>query len=67
MVYDRLDRRRRRVLSRKRPLTSVLVPLVETQRTVDHYFDLMSRGGDFAERYTEHVTWTTTGTGEPQP
>ena len=36
----------------------------ETQRTIDHYFDLMSRGGDFAECYTDGVTWTTLDIGD---
>jgi hypothetical protein len=27
------------------------------------YFDVMGRGGDFAECYTANVTWTTTDTG----
>jgi ketosteroid isomerase-like protein len=35
----------------------------ETQRTIDHYFDLMSRGGDFGECYTTDVTWTMTDSG----
>jgi hypothetical protein len=38
--------------------------LEQTQRTIDHYFDVMSRGGDFAEYYTADVTWTTTDTGD---
>jgi ketosteroid isomerase-like protein len=36
----------------------------ETQRTIDHYFDLMSRDGDFGECYTADVTWTMTDTGD---
>jgi hypothetical protein len=32
----------------------------QTQRTIDHYFGVMSRGGDFAECYAADVTWTTT-------
>jgi ketosteroid isomerase-like protein len=36
----------------------------QTQRTIDHYFGVMSRGGDFAECYAADVTWTTTDTGE---
>jgi hypothetical protein len=38
--------------------------LEETQRTIDHYFDLMSRGGDFAQCYTDDVTWTTIDIGD---
>jgi ketosteroid isomerase-like protein len=36
----------------------------ETQRTIDHYFDPMSRGGDFAECYTDGVTWSTLDIGD---
>jgi ketosteroid isomerase-like protein len=38
--------------------------LEETQRTIDHYFDLMSRGGDFVQCYTDDVTWTTIDIGD---
>jgi hypothetical protein len=38
--------------------------LEQTQRTIDRYFDLMGRAGDFARCYTTNVTWTTTDTGE---
>jgi hypothetical protein len=38
--------------------------LEQTQQTIDRYFDLMGRGGDFAECYTANVTWTTTDTGD---
>jgi hypothetical protein len=31
---------------------------------MDHYFEVMGRGGDFAEFYTADVTWTITDTGE---
>jgi hypothetical protein len=30
--------------------------LEQTQRTINHYFDVMSRGGDFAKCYTADVT-----------
>jgi hypothetical protein len=35
-----------------------------TQRTIDHYFDLMSQGGDFSQCYIANVTWTMTDTGD---
>jgi hypothetical protein len=38
--------------------------LEQTQQTIDHYFDVMNRGGDFAEFYTADVTWATTDTGQ---
>jgi hypothetical protein len=38
--------------------------LEQTQQTMDHYFDVMGRGGDFAEFYTADVTWTTVDTGQ---
>jgi len=31
---------------------------------MNHYFEVMGRGGDFAEFYTADVTWTTTDTGQ---
>jgi hypothetical protein len=31
---------------------------------MNHYFEVMGRGGDFAKFYTADVTWTTTGTGQ---
>jgi SnoaL-like domain len=34
----------------------------QTQQTINRYFDLMGRDGDFAECYTADVTWTTTDT-----
>lgn len=37
--------------------------LERTQQTMNHYFEVMGRGGDFAEFYTADVTWTTTDTG----
>jgi hypothetical protein len=36
----------------------------QTQQTMDHYFDVMGGGGDFAEFYTTDVTWTTMDTGQ---
>ena len=38
--------------------------LERTQQTMNHYFEVMGRGGDFAEFYTADVTWTTTDTGQ---
>jgi hypothetical protein len=38
--------------------------LEQTQQTMNHYFDVMGRGGDFAEFFTADVTWTTTDTGQ---
>jgi hypothetical protein len=38
--------------------------LEQTQQTIDHYFDVMTRGGDFAVYYTDDVTWTMTDTGD---
>ena len=38
--------------------------LEQTQQTIDHYFDIMTRGGDFAVYYTDDVTWTMTDTGD---
>ena len=38
--------------------------LERTQQTMNHYFEVMDRGGDFAEFYTADVTWTTTDTGQ---
>ena len=38
--------------------------LEQTQQTINRYFDVMGRGGDFAQCYTADVTWTTTDTGE---
>ena len=38
--------------------------LEHTQQTIDHYFDVMTRGGDFAVYYTDDVTWTMTDTGD---
>jgi hypothetical protein len=32
--------------------------LERTQQTMNHYFEVMGRGGDFAEFYTADVTWT---------
>jgi hypothetical protein len=31
----------------------------ETQAVIDHYFDLMGRGEDFAICYADDVRWTT--------
>lgn len=38
--------------------------LERTRQTMNHYFEVMSRGGDFAEFYTADVTWTTNDTGQ---
>ena len=38
--------------------------LERTQQTMNHHFEVMDRGGDFAEFYTADVTWTTTDTGQ---
>jgi ketosteroid isomerase-like protein len=38
--------------------------LEQTQQTIDHYFDVMTRGGDFAVYYNDDVTWTMTDTGD---
>jgi hypothetical protein len=38
--------------------------LDQTQQTINRYFDVMGRGGDFAKCYTADVTWATTDTGE---
>ena len=35
-----------------------------TKQTMNHYFEVMGRGGDFAEFYTADVTWTSTDTGQ---
>ena len=34
------------------------------QQMIDHYFDVMTGGGDFAVYYTADVTWTMTDTGD---
>ena len=31
----------------------------ETRAVIDHYFDLMGRGENFATSYAEDVRWTT--------
>src|SRR3954465_5771612 len=33
--------------------------VTETRAVIDHYFDLMGRGEDFATCYAEDVRWTT--------
>jgi hypothetical protein len=33
-------------------------------QTMNHYFEVMGHGGDFAEFYTADVAWTTTDTGQ---
>lgn len=36
----------------------------QTQRTIDRYFEMMGREADFAECFTEDVTWLIADTGE---
>jgi hypothetical protein len=38
--------------------------LERTPQTMNHYFEVMGRGADFAEFYTADVSWTTTDRGQ---